>query len=133
MKRASVFLAAIAVTAACGSVPPAGHDYFGDYYEVPLRPGGVVWEGDQITLSAEGYRHSRFTDEIGPWLAEPPYVPYTGTFEVQGTTIRFLDSLLDSDELIYVNDRGAAYLLSPAEYRVFRRTGDLPASALKRR
>lgn len=105
---------------------------FGTYKPIATHGQAHFWEGDVVTLSPDGYVHSRFTDESGPWIDEPPFKQYSGETVIEGNRVSFVESWLDPPERYFVQVGGDAFLLTPKEFRQFEVDGKLPAYPLKK-
>lgn len=117
----------------CGNNEPRLTNVYGTYTPVSTSGRTHYWEGDVVTLSPEGYRHSRFTDELGPWLEEPPYQEYGGEVIFDGNRLVFVESWLEPPERYFVEASKGAFLLTPKDYRSFEESGKLPDDAMKKR
>lgn len=132
--RFSSVISVVALTSlGCVSSGPPISNAFGTYMPTATKGPAHFWEGDVVTLSPDGYLHSRFTDELGPWLDEPPFKQYSGEVFIEGNRVDFVESWLDPPERYIVQVDGQVFLLTPKEYRRFEVDGALPAYPLKKR
>lgn len=131
VSKISLYWSVLLLFAGCSSTNTSLDDIYGRYVPVTTQGTAHFWEGDVITIAQNGYRHSRFTDEIGPWIEEPPYTEYEGEIVVTGNTIRFKGSWLNPTERVFVRVGSSRYLITPKEYNAYLESNELPEIALQ--
>ncbi len=129
MIRDSVFVMLFIATG-CSTVHVPVDDIYGTYTPKSTQGSAHFWEGDVVKITADGYRHSRFTDEIGPWTEKSPYAEYAGETIIDGNRIQFVDSWLEPAELVFVQVGNTRYLLTPVDYDTYLNSDRLPEYAL---
>jgi hypothetical protein len=106
-------------------------------HEGVYEPACIAYEGDTIEFRNGRFEWQRFTDQRtvdadGNIVKPFPAFPKTGTYSIEAGRLQLVtdDGVRLEDWFIVVRS-GGRYLLTSAQYEVFRQSNELPGCALK--